>query len=541
MTNLLNKYRDHFKDIESLYDYQAEVLELLQKQLNTLAIIPTGGGKSLLYQLMALNLDGITLVLSPLLAIMKEQVEELVSKRNVPALAFNSEIPFNKQREILKKLDKLNYKIIYLSPERLQNYLFRASLIASKVKISMLVIDEAHCISQWGSNFRPEYSQIPNFIKWLRKNGQSPFTLSLTATLAIKPRNDIIKSFNVKKCYISEKIIRENLQLNFVKVKKETEKINILDSFIRKNKLQKVIAYLYSRRECENYAEQFQEKGYKTAYYHSSVSPEEKDVLYHDFLNGSIDILFSTTAFGMGVNLPDIDSVIHVHIPNSIEEYYQQVGRGWRDKKVHKICKCLTIWSETNFERRISEIQREKNTIDDIFLSYKRILGSAKIKRKGQIISKYKETLLISRENLQILRYKLEEKKVIETVGEINGTPQTIKLKKITPMWKKVVEASKNDDSFIYVSEKLNVSIKEIINHLYEQELLDNIDYVPAMKRQVFFKVNHKELPQKTAAQLMKEINKHIDQRIVQLNSLKKLFMSKKPERIIRATLKQPL
>ncbi|MGI4815661.1 MAG: DEAD/DEAH box helicase, partial [Janthinobacterium lividum] len=197
METLLQKYRSNFPDIHNLYEYQLQVLDRLNKRNNTLAVIPTGGGKSLIYQLMALELEGITLVISPLLALMEEQVNELNEKRSIPALALNSTISFDEQRNILRNLDD-TYRLIYISPERLQNPFFKASLIASGVKVSMVVVDEAHCISQWGSSFRPDYGQINGFVKFLNGNSQHPFLLCLTATLSDSARKDIATEFLIK-------------------------------------------------------------------------------------------------------------------------------------------------------------------------------------------------------------------------------------------------------------------------------------------------------------------------------------------------------
>ncbi|MGZ6519899.1 MAG: RecQ family ATP-dependent DNA helicase, partial [Bacteroidia bacterium] len=303
MEKLLEKYQGHFKEITKLYDYQIEVLTKLKDKENTLAIIPTGGGKSLLYQLISLDLEGVTLVISPLLALMEEQVNELNNKRGIKALALNSTIPFKEQRDILRELKGDSYKLIYVSPERLQNAFFRAFIVASGIKISMIVIDEAHCISQWGSNFRPEYAQINGFIDFLNKKGHSPFLLCLTATLSKLARRDILDEFQIKEAfvYVSKSIIRTNLKHQFKRVEEEKEKIECLSEFLLKHKPKKAIAYLYSKRECENYAELFS-KEYKTDYYHAGIDSEEKNEAYKAFVNNEIQILFATTAFGMGIN-----------------------------------------------------------------------------------------------------------------------------------------------------------------------------------------------------------------------------------------------
>lgn len=540
MTDLLQKYKKHFPDIDSLFDYQETVLELLSKQKNTLSIIPTGGGKSLLYQLMSLELEGITLVVSPLLALMEEQVNELKDKRNINALALNSNISFIEQRNLLRNLKTNPYKIIYISPERLQNPFFRAGIIASGVSVSMIVVDEAHCISQWGSSFRPDYGQINSFVTFLKSNDQNPFLFCLTATLSKEARKDIIQEFDVDKeqVFVSKKMIRSNLDLQFQKVNKEDEKEEYLRSFLSTHSPAKTVAYLYSKRECENYADNLSDD-YRTDFFHAGKEADEKQAVYDQFLNSEIDILFATTAFGMGINIPDIESVIHLHIPNSIEEYYQQAGRGWRKKSEVKTCHCLALWSDVNFERRKQDLENQKYNIEYLKKAFKSLIGGAKIKRIGQVVNKDKNALLNSEYNLQLLKYKLEKYEVLKTIGEVNGTPLSIILTNNTEFWNKIVQtATEGMDSFSYVSKVLDIAIPDIINHLYEQDLKGNIEKFPAMKKDIFFELLTLELDGKVCKSIIQEINNEIDFRITELNELQSLFSSKNHEEKLYETLK---
>lgn len=520
---LLTKYKEKFSDIPSLYEYQKDVINKLNQKENTLAIIPTGGGKSLIYQLMALELIGITLVISPLLALMEEQVNELNDKRNIPSLALNSNISFLDQREILRNLDE-RYKLLYLSPERLQNPFFRASLISSGIKISMIVVDEAHCISQWGSSFRPDYGQINDFVMFLKAKNHNPFLLCLTATLSEIARNDIMAEFNIEKeNVIIKDIIRTNLKLNFQEVKKEEEKANYLEDFLAKYNPQKTIAYLYSQRKCEEYADFFSDT-YKAGFYHSGIDSDDKESIFHQFVKSELDILFATTAFGMGINIPDIDCVIHLQIPNSVEEYYQQVGRGWRRNDLQKVCQCLALWSEVNFDRRLKEMENEKLTTEKLQKAFDQLIGNARIKRIGQVVNKDKDGFSRSEYNLKLIRYKLEKYGIIKTVGETNGTPLTIELHKNTPLWDKIIGAAEEMDSFNFVSKLLIISIPEIIEHLYEQDLIGNIKKLPAMKRDVYFEILVLKMEESLKERIVKEINKEIDFKIERLLELKNLF-----------------
>jgi len=535
---LLKKYKNHFPDISTLYDYQVEVLEKLYSGNNTLAIIPTGGGKSLIYQIMALDLEGITLVIQPLIALMNEQVNELNKVRHISALALNSHLSFEEQRKILRGLKKDDYKLIYLSPERLQNPFFRAALLASGIKISMIVVDEAHCISQWGNSFRPDYGQINSFIEFLKTKEHAPIVLCLTATLSQLAREDIAAGFNVEQDNIVKKdIIRTNLKLHFEEVEHEDDKSEVLKEFLAEYQPQKIIAYLYSRPKCEEYADEFRAI-YKADFFHGGVESEEQNNVYYNFLHNKLDILFATTAFGMGINIPDIDCVAHLQIPNSVEEYYQQVGRGWRKKTESKICQCVAIWSEVNFDRRIKEAKAQKYTLTHLKTAFRALTGSAKIKTEGQIITKSKDALLNSKLNLQLLRYKLEKHGVLRTIGELNGSPGTIELHTDTPLWQKIVAATNDGpDSFVYASKELGISLNDIINHLFEQDLINNIKKLPAMKKDIFFEMLMTEIKEDIAQTIVDEINQEVNFRVARLNELWELFACDNKEEMLTRLL----
>jgi ATP-dependent DNA helicase RecQ len=532
---LLRKYTHHFPKISSLYGSQKKAITNLLNWTNTLAIIPTGGGKSLIYQLVSLELPGVTLVVSPLLALMQEQVTELRAN-GVSAVALNSNMSFDDQRELLRNLKSSTVKLIYLSPERLQNGLFRASLLASGINISMIVIDEAHCISQWGQGFRPDYDQILPFIKFIKSNKNNPVVLTLTATLSKRARKDIIKEFDIKERNIirPDSILRKNLISKFKKVSNEKKKIKELESFLREKKPKKTLAYLYSKRECETYARTFSALGFKTDYFHAALEPEEKDRVYNEFLGGKIELLFATTAFGMGINIPDIDSVVHIHIPNSVEEYYQHIGRGGRDTARCPECFCLALWSEVNFKKRKGAILSDKFTEEMLERSFKQLSLN---KKAGKIVSKDKEDYLASSDNLHLVKYYFEKEEVLTTIGEINGSPLKITFQKNTPLWDQILKAAGGIDSFILASNQSGVKIESIIQHLYEQEFKGNVKKLPARSRQLFFKSNYNTLPKIIAQKIIRDANIFVDFRVEQLEQLHELFSHSKPNDYIKKIL----
>jgi len=273
-------------------------------------------------------------------------------------------------------------------------------------------------------------------------------------------------------------------------------------------------------------------------FFHGGVESEEQNNVYYNFLHNKLDILFATTAFGMGINIPDIDCVAHLQIPNSVEEYYQQVGRGWRKKTESKICQCVAIWSEVNFDRRIKEAKAQKYTLTHLKTAFRALTGSAKIKTEGQIITKSKDALLNSKLNLQLLRYKLEKHGVLRTIGELNGSPGTIELHTDTPLWQKIVAATNDGpDSFVYASKELGISLNDIINHLFEQDLINNIKKLPAMKKDIFFEMLMTEIKEDIAQTIVDEINQEVNFRVARLNELWELFACDNKEEMLTRLL----
>ena len=534
--NIYDKYRHQFPEIDKLYDYQVNALEKLLNHNNTLCIIPTGGGKSLIFQLAAQELEGITIVVSPLLALMREQKTEL-ENRGIYTTAFNSELSFEEQRQYLRNLSTTNTKLLYLSPERLQNTLFRASLASSDVKISLVVIDEAHCISQWGHGFRPDYNQIKPFIEFLRSMGNSPVIFALTATLNQKPRADILNVFEIdtNDVIISENIIRDNLTLEFKEVENEEEKIERLLVFHDEKKPKKMLVYLYSQIRCEEYSMLFNGKGFSAGFFHSGMDSDLKENTYFDFLNGNIQILFATTAFGMGMNIPDIDSVVHLQLPESIEEFYQHVGRGGRKKNICPVCNCLLLYSKTNVARRRQQIESDKYSAERLEICFKQL----DLKNKaGKIVTKDKEDLLASKNNLSLIINYFEKYDILKSLGELNGSPLKIELYDNTSLWTKIIDSIDDLDSFVYASMVTGISIEDIIKHIYEQEFIGNIKKLPAISRQLFLKVNVNSLEKDISEQIISEINSFVDFRLKHYDEFIGLFTSNNPYEYIRSFLR---
>ena len=343
MSNIDNNFIKFFPSLSkkfSLKNFQKKVIEnvVIQKE-STLAIMQTGGGKSLIYWLSGISLEGITIVISPLIALIDEQAEKL-EKLNFTILKIHANMPVIKQNLLLKNFynKELNPDFIFISPERLAtDGLFEFCIEKRKEDIKLLVIDEIHCISQWGTNFRPFYKRIPIFLDKVFKTNK-PLVLGLTATINPKELTDVIKEFNISNNNIlkDELLMRHEIELIVNKVSTEEEKEQRFWDILKIHKGDKTLVYLYrkyNKRGTEELMNEAKNRGYRAINFHGDMSSNERQKIITLYKNNEIDLIFATNAFGMGIDIPDIRVVIHFMIPESVEQYYQEIGRASRDGK----------------------------------------------------------------------------------------------------------------------------------------------------------------------------------------------------------------
>ena len=302
--------------------FQKEIIDSLLQKKDVLAVMPTGGGKSLCYQVPALIFEGVTIVVSPLISLMHDQICGLETI-GVEAVALNSSLDWEKYADNIRRIKNGEVKILYVAPETLASD--RCKELLSSIKVDCLTIDEAHCISEWGHDFRPEYRQLAEIRKLLKESA----CLAITATATEKVRSDLKKILKLKTP--KEFVAGFNRKNIFLEVKEKQKPFEQASEFLKEHRGESGIIYCFSRKQADTLAVQLSVLGYNAKPYHAGLSDELRQKTQNDFINDDIEIIVATVAFGMGINKPNVRFVIHFDLPKSIEQYYQEIGRAGRD------------------------------------------------------------------------------------------------------------------------------------------------------------------------------------------------------------------
>ncbi|MEY3499476.1 MAG: hypothetical protein RL308_1145, partial [Bacteroidota bacterium] len=316
---ILQKYWKH----DTFRSLQKEIIDSVLSGQDTFALLPTGGGKSICFQVPALMNDGICLVISPLVALMKDQVQNL-QKRDIKAIALTGGIKSDEMVALLDNCQFGNYKFLYVSPERLQT-----EWILERIKmlpVSIIAIDEAHCVSQWGHDFRPSYLKISNLKTHFPK---VPF-IALTASATKRVQEDVILQLGLEKTVVFKKSFkRENIAYFVIEAE---DKLFRMEQILRKNP-EPSIVYVRNRKSCLDVSSQLQALGFQSTYYHGGLTPKEKDKNMQLWMDEEAQVIVATNAFGMGIDKANVKTVIHIQLPENIENYYQEAGRAGRNEE----------------------------------------------------------------------------------------------------------------------------------------------------------------------------------------------------------------
>ena len=317
---ILNRYYGY----RSFRPGQKEIIDNVIAGNDTFVLMPTGGGKSLCYQIPALAMPGCAIVVSPLIALMNDQVEALKAN-GIPAAAVHSNRDEYANRDSLYEAMQGHIKLLYISPERL---MLEIDAIASRIPVSLVAIDEAHCISQWGHDFRPVYTQL----RAVREKFPEVPILALTATADRLTREDIATSLGLRNPFVYiGSFDRPNISLSVMNDPGKKTRIRMISALIDKYHLDAGIVYCLSRKKTEAMHEALLDKGYRSVCYHAGMSPQEREEAQRAFVSGEVQVVCATLAFGMGIDKSNIRWVVHNNIPGNIESYYQEIGRAGRD------------------------------------------------------------------------------------------------------------------------------------------------------------------------------------------------------------------
>jgi ATP-dependent DNA helicase RecQ len=373
---MLKKDLQKYFGFNSFLKGQEEVIRKVLDHQSAAAIFPTGAGKSLCYQLPAMILPGMTLVVSPLLSLMKDQLDFLLAN-NIPSARLDSTLAKNEYNAILERAKKGELKILMISVERFKNERFRSHL--GKMDVSLLVVDEAHCISEWGHNFRPEYLKLPDYQKEF-KMGQ---TLLLTATATMRVLDDMCAKFNISKenvCVTG--FYRDNLFLQITPTVASQKKNRLLQRILEASQASTIV-YVTLQKTAEDVAEFLCTNNINAYPYHAGMENEKREEIQNRFMEGTLTCIVATIAFGMGIDKRDIRRIIHYDLPKSIENYSQEIGRSGRDGRP-ALCEVLAnsdnvhilenfIYGDTPEKRSIFELLRIIKEIDGFIWEIKTV------------------------------------------------------------------------------------------------------------------------------------------------------------------------
>ncbi len=355
---------------------QAEIIDKVLQKKDVIAVLPTGSGKSVIYQVAGLAQQGLTIVISPLIALMEDQINAL-NQKGIKAIALSGSLPFSELERLLDNAAYGQTKFLYLSPERLQNSFVQKRLL--QMPINLIAVDEAHCISEWGHDFRPSYLKI----SILRELMPDVPVLALTATAKSRVVDDINNYLKLDKPELfKQSVFRNNIAYQVLKTQ---NKIGLIGELLSKKAT--AIVYVRTRKRTYQFAEILSQQGFKTGYFHGGMSFEQKQKSLNDWLQDKTKVMFATNAFGMGIDKPDVRHVFHIDLPGSLENYVQESGRAGRDGNASKASILINATDidsfEQNYLKKVPEIDEVYQVLSHLYNQFHIAEGEGKLAVKS--------------------------------------------------------------------------------------------------------------------------------------------------------------
>lgn len=523
--NILYKYWG-FRNFRAL---QEDIIMSVLEGRDTLGLMPTGGGKSITFQIPTLAMDGLAIVVTPLVSLMKDQVDNLVS-RGIKATYLHAGLSMTEHRRVMEKCQNGNYKFLYISPERLQSDSFINRI--KHFNVCLIVVDEAHCISQWGYDFRPSFLNISN----LRKVFPLVPVLALTATATPLVVDDIQEKLNFTTHNVFKtSFVRDNI--SYV-VRHTTEKMSEL-VHIMKSVGGCAIVYVRSRKRTKLISDELRRNGLSADYYHAGLSTEEKEDKQNKWKNDEIRVIVATNAFGMGIDKPDVRIVVHVDLPNTLEEYFQEAGRAGRDGNRSYAVMLVKATDKAVLKRHLSEAFPEKEFIRKVYERVGNFLEVAIGEGYGQMLD-FNFNLFCRTFNLPVLPTHnalriLTQAEYIQFVEEIEtqsrvmilaNKEQLYNIPTTTPRADEVLQAILRTYTglfadYVFINEdvlsyRFNLPHETIYDSLLELTRLHILHYVPRKRTPYIYYTTSREEPKHVLIPkaIYEELRNRMEQRI---------------------------
>ena len=473
MLNKAQKILEQFFGYATFRAGQKTVIDNLLHGHHTLATMPTGGGKSLCYQIPGLVLDGTALIISPLISLMKDQVDSLLTL-GISATYINSSLEPNEQKERLEQLKAGDFKFVYVAPERFESYEFIDALQA--IKISLIAFDEAHCISQWGHDFRPSYrSIVPN----LKKIRQRPVKVALTATATAEVIADIQELLHIHPEHlVNTGFARKNLHFH---LEKGVDKEDFLLNYVRSHPKESGIIYAPTRKITDRIYQLLINKGIKAARYHAGLSESERQLAQDLFIRDEAPLMVATNAFGMGIDKSNVRYVIHYSLPMNIEAYYQEAGRAGRDGEPSD---CYLLFSAQDIQLQKFLIEQSQMNEEKKEREYAKLQDMANYAYTHRCLQRYILDYFgdkIGEENCGRCSNCCQEGELMDLTKEAQMILSCVKRmgeRFGVSLTAKVLKGSKNQKVLEFGFQ--NLSTYNLLSHLTEKDITNRINYLVA-------------------------------------------------------------